>query len=79
MSVEVAGGEVVLVLVMFTLEFTSVAGVSSMNQVISVRGILNSVMVTVKLSRMPVSTSASSPAEKSGPTVCNQLRNGALF
>ena len=49
-SVEVAGGEVVLVFVMVIFLLASIAGVPSMYQVISVRGRLKSVMVTVKLS-----------------------------
>ena len=71
MSVEVAGGEAVLVFVMFTLEFTSVAGVPSMNQVISVSGILNSVILTDKMSGVPVDTLESLGAKMTGPTVEN--------
>ena len=75
MSVEVAGGEVVLVFVMFTLEFASVAGAPSMNQVMSVRGILNSVMVTTNTRRKPVTALVSFGAvRKTGPTVVNCRR-----
>ena len=59
MSVEVAGGEAVLVFVIDILSFVSVAGVRLMDQVISVRGKLNSVIVTVKTSGVPVATSMS--------------------
>ena len=59
MSVEVAGGEFVLMFVIVILSFASVARVPSMNQVISVRGRLNSVMVTVIKSAEPVATSVS--------------------
>ena len=72
---EIASGEAVLVVVMFTLEFTSVAGVSSMNQVISVRGMLNSVMVTTNMRGKPVTASVFFGAvEKTGPTVVNCRR-----
>ena len=70
MSVEVAGGEVVLVFVIDILSFAPVAGVPSMNQVMSVRGRLNSVMDTVKPSGEPVASSVSLRAVKmKGATV----------
>ena len=70
MSVEVAGGVAVLVVVIVILSFASVAGVPSMNQVMLVRGRLNSVMVTVKPSREPVASSMSLRAvEMRGATV----------
>ncbi len=59
MSVVVAGGEVVLVFVMVrtpVLPVTAVAGTLSMNQEISVRGKLKSVMVTVKVRVEPTTT-----------------------
>ena len=71
MSVEVAGGEAVLVFVIVILSFASVAGVPSMNQVMSVRGRLNSVILTDKMSGMPVATLESLGAEMTGPTVEN--------
>ena len=75
MSVEVAGGELVLLLVIVILELISVAGASSMNQVISVRGRLNSVIVTINMRGEPATASMSLGAvEKTGPTVVNCRR-----
>ena len=69
-SVEVTGGVAVLVFVIDSLSFASVAGVPSMNHVMSVRGRLNCVMITVKTSRVPVDTSMSLRAvEMTGATV----------
>ena len=70
---EVAGGEVILVFVMVrALSVTSAVGVPSINQAISVRGKLNSVMVTVKLSGLPVTTLMLLSADRTGPTVDNR-------
>ena len=75
MSVEVAGGEAALVIVMFTLEFASVAGAPSMNQVMLVRGRLNSVMITTNTRGKPVTALVSFGAvRKTGPTVVNCRR-----
>ena len=72
MSVEVAGGDVVLVFEMIILSFASVAGVPSINQVTSVRGKLNPVMVTLITSGAPSATPMSLEAEEMiGPTVEN--------
>ncbi len=76
MSVVVAGGEVVLVFVMVrtpVLPVTAEAGTPSMNQVMSVRGRLKSVMVTVKVSVEPATTSLSPSAGRVGPTVQESL------
>ncbi len=72
MSVVVAGGEVVLVFVMArtpVLPVMDVAGTPSMNQVMSVRGRLKSVMVTVKVRVEATATSLSLSAGRVGPTV----------
>ena len=72
MSVVVAGGEVVLVFVMVrtpVLPVTAVAGKPSMNQVISVRGRLKSVIVTVKVRVESTTASTSASAGREGPTV----------
>ncbi len=72
MSVVVAGGKVVLVFVMVrtpVLPVMAVAGTPSMNHVMSVRGRLKSVMVTVKVRVEPATTSLSPSAGRVGPTV----------
>ncbi len=68
----VAGGEVVLVFVMVrtpVLPVMAVAGTPSMNQVMSVRGRLKSVMFTVKVRVEPATTSLLPSAGRVGPTV----------
>ena len=66
-SVLVAGGEVVLVLVMISIP-VSVTESSSMNQLISVRGRLKSVILTVKVRVSSTITSTSLSAGRVGPT-----------
>ena len=76
MSVVVAGGEVVLVSVMVrtpVLPVMAVAGTPSMNQVISVRGRLKSVIVTVKVRVEPTTTSMSASAGRMGPTLQKEI------
>ncbi len=79
MSVVVAGGEVVLVFVMVrtpVLPLTAVAGTLSMNQVISVRGRLKLVMVTVKVRVEPATTSLSvSAGGRVGPTAQEEVHS----
>ncbi len=68
-SVVVAGGEVVLVFVMLRTPVLPVMGTPSMNHVMSVRGRLKSVMVTVKVRVEATATSMSQSAGRVGPTV----------
>ena len=71
-SVELAGGEEVLLFMILktpSLSVIWVSGVPSMNQLISVSGRLNFVMFTVKVSSVPVATSMSLAAVRTGPTM----------